>query len=641
MPTRNQNLLSSLEKLRKIQSNKATPIHFAGVSVSKSKHLFVAWKLSLLVLSGIFILLTAYSTLYWKRATGALNAGTLAMTSGRLDQNFHLPILAMEPNSPFLQMGAKPGDTFVFDHPGDRQRLLGTDETIGVTLYGTLLARHLSLRPVAVPQSAEDTTRFINYLINGVQNAICLFLGVLVGIRGAGNKAMRALALVLTLSTVPWLLVALPGGALHDFVADAGMPVAICLVYSLFLYFSLQFPTQNPYLNRRLVRVLFRAFIVIFSTVIALFIAHNYGVLPWSVRQLIPLKTWQILLIQVAVIASLDALWCAWRSSSGAERQRLAWVGICMGTIFATYSIYSFSSLFGVVLDRNIWSNLLDCIQLTAYTALGYAMLRYRLFDVGFAINRTLVFSITSMLLILVFFLIERAAHHFLHFEDAEKNALFNGSVAFGLFFTFNRLHHRVDHLIEKLLFREWHKNAEALRHFVGKAGHFTSSDDLLVALGHELDRFTGQAGYALYRAGADGQFTCVHSTLTSAPVSINENDDVAVTLRATRAQTELRATHWVFPGEIAMPMMQGVKLNGMAIIGKKLTGDLYRPDEIEALAFAVTQVGLDLFALRVVQLEEENREMARRARANEDKLGYALREVDAMRLLVVRTSPL
>jgi hypothetical protein len=563
------------------------------------------------------------------------------VTTGPLDQQFRLPIIAMAPNSPLLQLGAKPGDTLVFDHLGDRIRLLGTDEAIGVTLYSAAQARHLWLRPVAIPRSAEDTTRFINHLVNAGQNVICLFLGVLLGMRADDSKAMRSLTLVLMLPTLTWLINALPGGGLEDFLV-AVRPAMICLIYSAFLYFSLQFPAHQPYLSRRPVSVAFWTFIVIFSIPWTAGTIRNYGLLPAAwLSHFLTANTWRTLLIQVAVIASLSALWCGWRTASGVERQRAAWVGVCMGMIFATFSVYTFSALFGGLADRGTWSTALDCIQLVAYIALSYAMLRYRLFNVGFAINRTLVFSITSMLLILVFFLIERAAHHLLHFEDAGKNAIFDGAIAFGLFFTFNRLHHRVDHLIEKLLFREWHKNAEALRQFVRKAGHFTSSDHLLAALGHELDRFTRQAGYALYRADADQRFMCVHSSMTNAPAFIDENDDVAVTLRTTRAHTELRVTRWVFPGEIALPMMQGVNLYGIAIIGRKLNGDLYRPDEIEALAFAVTQVGLDLFALRVQQLEEENREMMRSARTNEEKLGYALREADAMRLLVARTAPL
>ena len=342
-----------------------------------------------------------------------------------------------------------------------------------------------------------------------------------------------------------------------------------------------------------------------------------------------------LLLCASAVLASLVALWRVWLLAVGTERQRIGWVSLCMGSIFTTYAVYVVSSALGYGLAGSNWANALDAIQLAGFVALAYAMMRYRLFDVGFAINRTLVFSITSVLLILVFFLTERAAHSFLHFTDSGKSAWFDGAIAFALFFSFNRLHHRVDHLIERVLFGAWHKNATALRHFVTKSAHYTDASDLRLALCQEMERYTGGAEYALYRVGADGQFTRVAATLDDAPATFGANEDVAVSLRASHKDLDLSLMRWAHGGEIALPMMQGAKLDGLVILGRKPSGDNYRPDEIEALAFAVAQTGLILFALRVDELEKQNVEMDQRAMERENKLSCALRELDTMRFLL------
>ncbi|WP_296000019.1 hypothetical protein [Rugamonas sp.] len=42
-------------------------------------------------------------------------------------------------------------------------------------------------------------------------------------------------------------------------------------------------------------------------------------------------------------------------------------------------------------------------VTIVAYAGFAYALLRHRLFDIGFVINRALVFTIISTLLLLVF----------------------------------------------------------------------------------------------------------------------------------------------------------------------------------------------------------------------------------------------
>ena len=64
------------------------------------------------------------------------------------------------------------------------------------------------------------------------------------------------------------------------------------------------------------------------------------------------------------------------------------------------------------------------------------------------------------------------------------------------------------------------------------------------------------------------------------------------------------------------------------AVLGAKPGGKSYRTDETDALSIAVTQVGLDLFALRVLALESEKLALVQLAHAKEEKL-------DEMRMLI------
>lgn len=607
--------------------------------MNRAARLTFAWKIFLVTFVMLLSFSTLYSALYSGRQSVAQEAGTLGLVTGPRDAQWRFPIVALAPDSPLIQAGARAGDRFAFVRPADSWRALGTDETLDLMLYHDGKSRQISVRPVHATANATTSAAWTTYVINSLQTVCCLILGLLVGLRGAQDRATRALALILIVPAVSQLRIYLPGGLLHEVITLVVAPLSIWAMYAAFLYFCLQQPAQRPLIQRPAIRAVFSLLVGTLLLVYVWLIVQNLTRGRWGNLDPLGLLDLRGAPIVAIVLCGLAALGTAWQRSAGVARQRLAWVGLCLGTIFGTYAIYNASATLHLPLDR-LNATALDAIQLSCNILLSYATLRYRLFDISFAINRTLVFSVTSAALILVFFLVERFVHQFLHFDSAEDSALVSGAIAFALFFAFNRLHHRVDHVVEKLLFHSWHENAAKLDVFVHKASHFTAAAQLLDAFGKELDRFTGQAGYALYRSNADsGKFERVHASLPDMPGTIDENDDVAVTLRSDRAPARLSEAAWQHPGELALPMLQGANLYGMAIVGAKPNGNLYRPDEIAALAFAITQVGLDLFALRVQQLEAEHRDMAHRADANEERLGAALREMESIRLALGATS--
>ena len=69
-----------------------------------------------------------------------------------------------------------------------------------------------------------------------------------------------------------------------------------------------------------------------------------------------------------------------------------------------------------------------------------------------------------------------------------------------------------------------------------------------------------------------------------------------------------------------------------MVLLGRKATLD-YRPDEVELIGWATRQVGLDLHALRMEQLE------ATAARQREEIAGFETR-LDELRLALRERAP-
>jgi hypothetical protein len=78
--------------------------------------------------------------------------------------------------------------------------------------------------------------------------------------------------------------------------------------------------------------------------------------------------------------------------------------------------------------------------------------------------------------------------------------------------------------------------------------------------------------------------------------------------------------------------MSQRGTLSGLIALGAKPTGDSYRPDEQEVLAFAAHQVGLDLHALRTQALMAELTELRNRAEGLTEALQLVRGSADSAR---------
>ena len=84
------------------------------------------------------------------------------------------------------------------------------------------------------------------------------------------------------------------------------------------------------------------------------------------------------------------------------------------------------------------------------------------------------------------------------------------------------------------------------------------------------------------------------------------EEDRAFALLAAERAAVDLAEAHSALPGAMAFPMLDQLGLAGFVLVGARADGAHYRPDEIDNLAWATQQVGLDLQALQAREVREE-----------------------------------
>jgi hypothetical protein len=290
-----------------------------------------------------------------------------------------------------------------------------------------------------------------------------------------------------------------------------------------------------------------------------------------------------------------------YRRNDAAARNRLKIVALALAFYLLSVLIRSMPSLAPWL---GQWDALaVTAVELTGLALLTYAVLRQRLFDFSFALNRTLVYGAVSFTLLASFGLAKWGVERLLPHAWHEGGAFVSAGIALALFLSFHRLRDWVEKHVERLLFSSWHRNEAALRRFAASAGHFEQVAALCRAFAEEVTRFAQGAGAALYlRVDGAGYKRCA-GKLAGARATYPEEDRALALMRAERRSVHLAQAHSGLPGVLALPMLEGA-LAGFVLLDGKADGSDYRPDEIEALEWATGQVGVALQAQRVRDLE-------------------------------------
>jgi len=511
-------------------------------------------------------------------------------------------ITGFEPGSPLPSAGVVKGD-LVVDPP--RGRFL-----VGETVK-------LQIAHERTVSSIEVRAARIDKLATPVENAIDFCLGIFVLVLGSTIALRRRRDLgALVLAIVFFLAV----GGLSPNPLPAG-PVARCMILwqstcallslPLLAYFSLVF--ESGYQSRARSWIL-RGVVGIVGAVgvwVAATAPYFFGWVWVSPEILIAaaFPTLQFAGVVLCVVAFSDT----WRHVEAERRERLRWLFVGFALTLAnfcilaafSYGVFSYTST--TALAINVATDSVATITLLILT---YAILRHRVIDVGFAINRALVFAAFTGLLLVSFGIVEWVVNHFVRFQSRERNVLLDGIIALALFLAFHRVRHWIETLVERVFFRSWHLKEAALERFLEKAPHFSQPDALAEALIAAVDAYAGCRGSGIYQRDESGRFILGRSTLGELPSELGADAEVIVEMKAFRAPVYLGNRIALASAALALPMVRRSELVGFLAVGRKIEREVYRPDEIDNLARAVRQVGFDLYALRLEQLEQRSHEL-------------------------------
>lgn len=507
----------------------------------------------------------------------------------------------VEPGGPMAKAGVQEGDELRFEHGYEYLRRAEVGETLPFTLDrgGVRSNRQLIIEPTVWDEANRE--RNFQLMLNLLAATVSMLIACFILWRGWGNKtAMLLGAALINLgsggiqlppwASEPWL--AIPMWSLVLMASALG---------SLLIPFAMRMFEENV---GPLPRWHWRAA----YAYLALFFPL-YAVLAWNVigaagfggvdLRAIPVLNSVLLIIPLVSIAYLIV---GWRKSTAAVRNRFALIIFALLAFLVSGLVTGWIlTQSGTLFEGSGWLTYLNALMLgvVAPGTLAYAVLRHKLFDLGFAVNRTLVYGTVSAVLLVGIGLTEYAVKSLVPKVWTQGSVFISAGIAVGVFLIFHRIHHSVEHFIERLFFHQWQVNEAALKRFVTAAAHVEKPEALAGNFVAELVRFTGGAAATLYTRTAEGHYA------NAAGNEIDADDPALAAMRAEQGAVVPAELGSPLVAALALPMMHQAALAGCVLLGPKPTGEDYRPDEIEVLSWATQQIGLDLQAIRVRALEQ------------------------------------
>ncbi len=191
--------------------------------------------------------------------------------------------------------------------------------------------------------------------------------------------------------------------------------------------------------------------------------------------------------VSVAVLPVLAQILVRFRQSRGRERQQMKW-------LFSGVALMAIMILVGLPLSSQVLGNLVGDILVSLsilgpLLGIGIAMLRHRLYDIDLIIRRTLIYSVLTALLALVYFGSVVVLQGLVTAVSGEPSSLTIVLSTLAIAVLFSPLRRRVQELIDRRFFRRKYDAAQMLNQFAETA----RAEAELDKLGQELLAVVGK----------------------------------------------------------------------------------------------------------------------------------------------------
>jgi hypothetical protein len=425
-------------------------------------------------------------------ASASLGANLIRTTdTGRIDVIVH----GLKTGTPLARAGVHEGDRLRMDMRWNDFRVLATGEMFGFTRVAPGAPRHISLVVPEYEGHAKDVGNY-RFLIT----LFDLGVGLLLFLRARGELGVEALGMAFVAVTISSNFPASPLWALFwTTIAYAGVALApfLILAFAMSFYGRHTRPTRPTRPRERIVYAILIAGLVLGFLTRVLSDAFAYTAPPIRLATL-------LLMVEVvaAYFGSVVYFTRGYIKSTGNVRARFGLLLIALLLTFCLTAVQTYSFLVLKLARMDPENPLYDVNVVLSFVGpllFAYAVLRHKVVDLGFVLNRTLVYGAVSVIMLSAFALAEWAVGHVLEPTGRGENEAVDAVIAVLVALTFTRVHAFVERDVEALFFRGWHENEKRLNRFTAEAGFVTRSESLRAAWRNELARFTGGAPVGLY----------------------------------------------------------------------------------------------------------------------------------------------
>jgi len=200
---------------------------------------------------------------------------------------------------------------------------------------------------------------------------------------------------------------------------------------------------------------------------------------------------WAVLpLLPLCILASAASLVFRYRRSRGEERQQLKWIAFAAAFVGLSYMIamvlsFVFPSESWFAVGSPLWLDVVAYEAVFSFVAIpiavGFAILKYRLYDIDRIINRTLVYGSLTVMLALVYFggvATTQAIFRFLTGQEQQPQlAIVVSTLVIAALF--NPLRGRIQSFIDRRFYRSKYDARKTLEGFSAKLRDETDLDTL------------------------------------------------------------------------------------------------------------------------------------------------------------------
>ncbi len=338
------------------------------------------------------------------------------------------------------------------------------------------------------------------------------------------------------------------------------------------------------------------------------------------------------LVVTASYLVPVALLFVSHHRAEDAQRQRLRWM-LWSSAVFVTSIALGNVSIPGPMVP-SIAEQILELLALAGFL---YAILRHRVVDLTVVFSRTVVYAMTTSLMLgllaLLESLIERAA------LGRGASLVLELAVPLGLGVSLSTVHRRIDNTVDLLIFRRQYREEVALRRFATESAFVTDPETLLDLTVDQLQLHVGAPWVAFYEYTTAGQYNRARQRgAQQLPETVAADDLALVKLRAHGSEVDLHeAPSGLGADGYAFPLRARDHLLGVLVVGPR-PGEHYAAEERELMAHVAHAVGASLFALRAQVMEAQLDAACARAENSEALLNEArLREsrlLDALRAL-------